>query len=244
MNYQSPSLNQMVFDVKNIYSGGRTTKDFPVSDSQIKFWIISKRATYLSQQISKGKVLDTDFVQNLGCVPVNMVDRSTCCSVDIGCTFLRTEDNIPAFLSITRIGPVDTMAKRWDIVDYARIPLEQYAPKFARKFVKGFFTDFDRGLYIYYNPEAFPEGKYLTQINILAILEDPTQAAAFNNCTTGSDCYSDDDAFPISLQLWDSIKRDILQTELRLATATSEDITNDSKTDPNASPNQMRNAKQ
>ena len=136
------------------------------------------------------------------------------------------------------------MAKRWDIVDYARIPLEQYAPKFARKFVKGFFTDFDRGLYIYYNPEAFPEGKYLTQINILAILEDPTQAAAFNNCTTGSDCYSDDDAFPISLQLWDSIKRDILQTELRLATATSEDITNDSKTDPNASPNQMRNAKQ
>ena len=242
MNYQSPSLNQMVYDLKNTYSAGRTTKDFPqVSDNQIKSWIITKRSVYLNQQLSKGKSIDADFVQNLGCVSVNMVDRSTCCSEDIGCTFLRTSDDIPTFIQISRIGPVDTMAKKWDMVDYTRIPLEKYAPKYSRKFIKGFFTDFDRGLYIYYNPEYFPEGKYLTQINILAVLEDPTQASKFNNCITGSSCYDDNGNFPITLKLWDAIKKDILQNELRLSVLTEEDDSNDSKSNPNQ--NQLKNAR-
>ena len=231
MNYQSPSLVAMTADLKNIISGGRATKDIPqVSDEQIKFWVISKRAKYLTQKLSKGDKMDSDFVQSI-CLDLELVDRSLCCNISLECKLLRSVQELPSFLDITRLGPVDIGAKRWSIIDYSRVGVEQYAPEYGRKFIKGFFTDFSRSLFLYYNPDYVPEAKYLTAANIMGILEDPTQAALYNSCATGLPCYKDTDAFPISLKLWNDIKQDILKNELGITMQTVEDTTNNSKAD-------------
>lgn len=231
MQYESPSLVQMTYDLKNIINNGRTTKDFNISDDQIKFWITSKREKYLRQKLSKGGNIN-EYVQSLGCVPVSFVDRAECCDIDIGCKFLRTDQPLPYFIGEpTRIGPVDSIQKSWQLVSYERIPLEMYAPKYAKKFVKGFFKDFDGYLYLYYDPVGFPEGKFLTTINVQGALVDPGMAGNFNNCGTGAPCYSDSSPYPISLSLWNDIKMDIIKNELRMTEVTTEDETNNSKSD-------------
>lgn len=241
MQYESPSLEMLVFDIKDSISNGRVTKDFNVSDDLIKFWILSKREKYLKQQTSKGKNIN-EFVQDLGCVTMSFVDKSSCCSVNLDCKFLRSDLPLPYFIgNPTRIGPIDVTSKNWQLINYERLPLELYAPKYSRKGIKAFFKDFEGYLYIYYNPEYYPEGKFLTTINVQGILVDPQMAAPFNNCSTGTSCYSDSTPFPISLSLWTDIRRDILYNELRITQVTTEDDSNNSKADTNV--NDLRKLK-
>jgi hypothetical protein len=232
MQYESPSLNMMVADIKNIVSNGRATKDSPqVSDENIKFWILSKREKFLRQKLYKGNNIN-EFVQSLGCVGVSPVDKSTCCEYEIGCTFLRSDLPLPYFIgNPTRIASTDTTGKNWQLMKYEQVPLEIYAPSFSKKLPKAYFKDFDGYLYIYYDPIISPQSKYLTTINVQGILVDPQEASEFNHCGTGDSCYSDSTSFPISLSLWNDIKQDILKSELNIVLGTQEDTTNNNKAD-------------
>lgn len=239
MFFESPTLEMMIFDVLNIYNNGRTDKDVTVSEDQISFWIISKRDKYLRQKIAKGEDL-RDYSQDLGCIELEFVDKAECCNVDIGCEFLRTKVPVPLFLGDpTRIGPVDPLARPWQPIAYPRIPFEKYAPWYSKKFIKTFSKDFTGYQYIYYDPEYAPQGKFLKYMNIQAVLVDPTMAVQFNNCNTGTSCFDPKkDPFPISLSLWNDIRKDILMTELKLTEMTTTDTTNNNQSDKNLAPQQ------
>ena len=232
MEIQAPSLNMMVYDVLNIVSGGRTTRDNQISTDQVKFWISTKREVLILRDMDKDKILDTSLVQDLGCIEVIPVNSTECCDIDLDCVFLRSKLPIPmAIGNYTRFGAVTKTSRPWDIIQYDRVPLEKYAPLYSQKNVKGYFKDLNNYLYVYYNPKGYPEGKYLTHVNLQGILKDPTLASSFNQCTSGTACYTDNEAYPMTLRMWEIIKTDILQKELRLAEVTQTDDSNNSKSD-------------
>jgi hypothetical protein len=231
MNYQSPPLLQLVFDIKNLVSQGRTTKDFQIADDEIKQWILEYREKFLRQKISKGQSIN-EYTQNLGCVAVSPIDKSQCgCEIEIGCTFLRSDLPLPDFIGKPRIGPIDTTGKPYQLIPFEQVPLEKYSPHFSKKNLKGYFKDFENYLYLLYDEDVAPQFKYLTHINVQGPLVDPQQAVNFFNCNSGNPCYSDTEPFPISLNLWSDIKINILKTEFNIILGTQEDLTNNNKAD-------------
>lgn len=237
MFFETPPLEVMIFDVLNIYNNGRTTKDVNISEDQVSFWIISKREKFLKQKLSKGEDL-REFAQDLGCIELEFVDKAECCNVDIGCEFLRTKVPMPALIGDpVRIGPVDPTAKPWQSIHFPRLPFEKYAPVWTRKFIKTYYKDFSSYQYVYFDPEYCPQGKFIKYMNYQGILVDPTAAIKFNNCNTGTSCFdAKKDPFPISLSMWNDIKKDILMTELKLTEMTVSDTSNDNSADKNQQP--------
>lgn len=231
MILQTLSLEALYYDLMSTVSAGRVTKDNTISSDLVKSWIIDKRYKYISQQLSKNKKLETTFIQNLGCVEMTPVDASLCCSVELGCTFLRSVLPMPQFIQISRIGDINNQGTNWSIIPYERIPLEKYSPKYSLKRPKFYIKDFDNYLYCYYSKEQNPESGYLTNVNVHGVLVDPRAAAPFTNCNTGSSCYSDNDQFPMTMRLWEMVKQDIISTELRIAMITDMDEHNNSKGD-------------
>ena len=160
------------------------------------------------------------------------VDASLCCSVELGCTFLRSVLPMPRFIQINRIGNINNQGPNWQMMPYEMVPLEKYAPKYSLKRPKFYIPDFDNYLYCYYSKEQNPESGYLTNVGVHGVLVDPRAAAPFTNCSTGTSCYSDSDQFPLTMVLWEAIKQDIIATELRIAMITSGDDSNNGKNDP------------
>lgn len=232
MEIQAPSLNMMVYDVLNIVSGGRTSRDNQISTDQVKFWISSKREVLILRDLERNRQLDTSLIQDLGCIEVIPVSSTECCDIDLDCVFLRSKLPIPMSIgNYTRFGPINKTSKNWQIIQYERVPLEKYAPIYSQKGVKGYFKDLNNYLYLYYNPKGYPEGKYITHINLQGVLKDPTLASNFSQCNSGTACYTDNEAYPMTLKMWEMIRTDILQKELRLSEVTQEDDSNNSKSD-------------
>lgn len=230
MIFQTLSLEALYYDLINEISGGRTTRDFSISSDQVKAWIVTKRAKYIGQSLSKNKKLETTFNQSF-CIEMDVVDKSLCgCDVELGCTFLRSTLPLPQMIQINRIGSVDSAGKNYQMIPYERVSLETYAPKYSLKKPKFYIRDFDNYLYAYVDNTINPESNYLTKVGMTGILVDPRAIYPFT-CATGN-CYSDDDQFPLTMRLWEIIKQDIINTELRIALTTSEDDSNNAKNDP------------
>lgn len=230
MIFETLSLEALYYDLVNQVVGGRTTKDFSISSDQVKSWIVSKRAKYLAQMLGKNKKPETTFNQSF-CVDMEPVDASLCgCDVELGCTFLRSTLPLPQLIQLNRIGPINSAAKNWQLIPYERVALEKYAPHWALKKPKFYIKDTDNFLYAYIHKDINPESLYLTKVGISGILVDPRAVSPFN-CLTGN-CYSDTDLFPLSIKMWEAMRSDLLMNELRIATISSTDDSNNSKNDP------------
>lgn len=224
------SLNAAYYDLINLLSGGRTTKDFSISEDEIKLWIVQKRYKYLSQMLGKNKKPETTFVQQF-CVPMELVDKSLCaCDVELGCQFLRSTLPLPQLIQMNRIGSIEIGKLPWQMIPYEMIGLSQFAPKFSLKKPKFYITDTDNYLNAFIDKDINPESLYLTKVSIHGILVDPRAIYPFS-CITGN-CYNDDDPFPMTIKMWEMIRQDLLGNELRIAILSPEDDSNNSKNDP------------
>lgn len=224
------SLNAAYYDLVNTLSGGRVSRDFSISEDEIKLWIIQKRYKYLSQMLSKNKKPETTFVQQF-CVPMEMVDKSLCsCDVELNCNFLRSTLPLPQLIQMNRIGPIEIDKLPWQIIPYEMVGLSKYAPKYSLKKPKFYITDTDNYLNAFIDKDINPESLYLTKVGVHGILVDPRAVYPFS-CATGN-CYNDNDPFPMTIKMWEMIKIDLAQNELRLAMITNEDDSNNSKNDP------------
>ena len=234
MEYSQMSLKGLAYDVLNEYNAGRTTSNLNVSIDQVKFIILNKLATYLRQQAAKGYNISDSYFVSLNCVDVIPVNSTECCSVDIGCSFLRTKDPVPQVMDfqntdgLRRVSNINQESKPFQRMTPDRVPFEKHAPKFSKKFIKYYTKDKDNYIYFYYDKLHCPEGKYLEKVSIRLLPEDPMEAMKHTGCD-GEACITDDTKFPITMQLWDLIRKDILQNELKVIYSTQEDTTNNSK---------------
>jgi hypothetical protein len=228
----TPSLNELTFDLINLVRGGNTVSTEPISREQVKFWVINKRAQYIRNELNKSRSIDPYLIQDLGCVELVEVDRAECCSVEVGCTFLRTKHPIPSLVELhhknllTRVGPVDKISKPFDVIPYERVPYE-FRNKFTRNSIKAFMMNNNGYLYL-----AIREGnnlaKLLDVINIQGVFENPRDVAKFSHCD-GKPCYTDDSPFAIKRWMIESLKQDILKTNFNIITQAPTDGISDGK---------------
>lgn len=224
------SMNRMAHDLMH-HLKQTITDDTTLSIRQIEDWIRNNRAVYLEQAIQQGKYPTDDFKQSLGCVALEQVDWSECCSVDIGCTILRTKQQIPmpVFDSgeamLTRVATVGVGKRNITITDQERAISSGYG-----RFNKTFLFAFLKGGYIYVISKDSPYKATLQNITVEGVFDTPEQAAKFNHCD-GTPCYTPNDRYPVSRSAFEWMKRRIIQADFAVQAQAKSDRTNNAKDD-------------
>lgn len=212
------SAKEIIYNWRNLISGGRLSDDDIPSYSQLKFILNYKRLQYLRQDYTKN-YFDTDLMyQDLGCLELEAVDSAECCHFESGCTIYRTKEVLPTPLRFSdRLGiKVNAInkTKRFELILPERAPFIGYTkyPSLTEK--------------VYWlNGRLYMRGLYA--INARIIAENPEDAKRFS--CDGQACYTDDSQYPLPADMIDLITKDILSTELKALISLGQDLENDAK---------------
>lgn len=212
------TIKEIVYNLRNIISGGRLNDDVIPSYSQLKFIVNYKRAQYLRQDYTKN-YFDNDLIyQDLGCLELEQVDSAECCSFEVGCTIYRTKEILPTPLRFSdrlafKINAINKV-KRFELILPERFPFigNTKYPSLTEK--------------VYWlNGRLYMRKLYAINARIAA--ENPDDAKRF---TCGdSACYTDDSNYPLPADIIDLITKDILSTELRMLISLGQDLENNAQ---------------
>lgn len=217
-----PTLSELRYNVLNIKGGGRQSDDETMSQRQAEFQIAYMRSILIRRDYEKGRSINPAIIQDLGCVEIEPVDEADCCQVQTGCQILRTVNKVPTMIEvynknlITYVGTVD---KRhfFDMIPAARSRFVGAGSKYTAKKRRWFpLNDY---IYVIYD-------KPLKYINIRGVLEDPSDAAAFNHCT-GTPCFDDNSEYPLASWMIQPITDMIIKGEFKESMAFPPDTKNE-----------------
>lgn len=225
------TLNEIIFNIKNIVSRGRQSDDFLLSDRQVAFQVNYYRAKLLKQDLERGGNSGGNSatnIQNLGKVSLIKSDINNCCNTET--CILRTELKIPDVLDsktgefITFVGTIDHLQPFQKTSSQYEIwnKFSQFTSKNPRWYI------LDNYIYI-----VNPPTTALKYINIQGIFNDPTEAIKFRTC----DCPGNelncsdgfDEPYPLDTDKIDIITKLILQTEFNVLIQSQEDSKNDTR---------------
>ncbi len=215
----STTLNQLIYDLKNIVRGGLQSDDEIISDEQVAFWIKNTRAQLIKQQLDKKKDLSQSFYQTL-CTEVEAVDASACCNIDVDCTIVKSKVKIPRLIddNSTIVKPVDITSKPYSIIPFSRVPWVG-TNKFTKNVKRVFFLED----YLYIMNDDLVE-----KISIHGVFEDPQSTESFLDCDN-KQCFSYDNPYPISSAMIEIMKEMIIKNNFRIALAAPTDAAGDAK---------------
>ena len=214
--------SHLIFDILNVYRGGKQSDDENISERQVGFWIDNTRALLLKRELDKDNYISSDLVQTLGCVPIELVDASECGCVTVGCKILRTVDRIPNLIEgatktyLTRVGPIQIGSAPFSLIPYERAQWE------ADSRYKVTTKVFLHNGYIYIIP---PDNKLnlMKYISISGIFENPEDVANFVDCPGGNACYTDESPYPLTAWMVEPLKEIVFKNNLNLAARTPSD---------------------
>ena len=90
------TLNEIVYDLRNMTRGGLLSDDEIMSHDQFKFWVHNTRAMLIRRDIDKRRTISDNIKQVLSCIDIEQVDASLCCpGIKTDCKILRTTARIP-----------------------------------------------------------------------------------------------------------------------------------------------------
>lgn len=225
------TYNQLIYDIWEIMSGGRIADDSKFDPRQISFWLNNQRALLVRNDLNKGRNIDPDLIQDLGCVEMEVVDRAECCDIGIDCAIIRTKLRIPNPLVLnhlplfTRIGRIDKVSESYNVIPYAQIPFVGNG-RFNKKMKFAFYRD--GRIYIKLTSNNLFT-KAIKHINIQGVFEDPSDIGRFTTCS-GIPCFSEDDKYPISAWMVDYIKEGVMRNA-GLTNITAPDKENNASSD-------------
>jgi hypothetical protein len=208
------TLNEIAFDLLTIVRP-KISDDSDIDIRQIKFWIKNQRALWIRNELNKFRTIDSELIQTI-CAELEEVDPSDCCGIDIGCDkIMRTVKDIPSTIelhakeAILRVAGINKLTKPFSYIDYSRVPFAGNS-RFNTDEVYSFLHN--KRMYIF--SKKNPEYKFLENISIRGVFEDPEEAAKFKDCNSGLPCYSDDERYPIKAWMIPAMKEYILKSNL------------------------------
>lgn len=77
------TLNELIYDIKNLCYAGLGNQDSIISDKQIAHWINVERLSLIQKYFEKRRLFDPSLIQDLGCIEVNCIDKAECCNICI-----------------------------------------------------------------------------------------------------------------------------------------------------------------
>jgi len=186
--------------------------DTDVSYRDVAFEIANQRALLIRNELNKGRTIDSDLIQDLGCVEVQPADPAECCEVSTGCKVMRTVKKIPTTIelhnsdAITRIGPVNKTLKAFSKTTFDG----------AKWVGNGKYTKDEIWAYRYNNYVYLVSNndkhKFIDMINVAGVLENPEDAAEFTNCANGGGaCFSSEDEYPIKTWMYTYIVGNVIK---------------------------------
>lgn len=228
------TLQQIIYNIKNIGSGGTQSDDDwkKLSDRQLEFIINYTRSLLVKRDLDKQRTINPDLVQDLGCVELELVDPAECCEIDTECFILRTKDPIPKLLelqdrnTLEYVGTI-TKDKSFQIIPVARKRWMKYN-KYTSKMPAAYYLNG----YVYITNNTL-----LEEISIRGIFSDPRDVSRYNKCEGDSLCYNKvTDDYPIAEWMVGPLTEMILKNEMNITSILPLDTTNDNE--PNTINNQ------
>jgi len=225
------SLEELVYSILEIVRPRALTSEL-INESVIEYEINAVRAQLIKQDINRGYSVDSWIIQDLGCIDLELVDKSECCDVELGCKILRTVQQIPSPIElhqkqlITRIGPIDKMARPYDYIAYNRVPYSGRNSKFSKKVIRTFTKDNDG--YIYIIADDSLDSILLSKINVQGVFEDPRLVSEFRHCS-GEVCYTNSSAYPVKSWMIPVIQEIVIAKFIGPQTKAMTDSENNSK---------------
>ena len=217
----------MQYDLLMIASGGILPDDYQIPKKQMGYWIKNQYAKWMKQEMWKGRAIPQAFVTDLGCITLETVDRAECCDINIGCSIKRTAVEMPRFVrlkngsAVTRIGPIDKLRIAYDIILYERAPYIGNQ-MFGNQATFAFWRN--ERIYIISKHASYIATQ--RKINVQGVLEDFTNARDFTTCS-GDMCWTPNSPMPISRDMIDYMKAEVLKLNLEYFLKVPEDNTND-----------------
>lgn len=219
----SPALTfpQLIYNLRNLIRDNRSD-DLKITDRQLEFIVNYYRARLIKQDADKNRSISSNIIQDLGKVPLTLVDKAEVSGTNIGKTILRTTDPIPKLLELNQkdaiiyIGGLDK-SSNIDFVTKAKSRWNRWN-KYGSKLPTAFY----RNGYIYISECP----KMLKYINIEGIFEDPRQVSKYNNID--NPCYDiNKDPYPMSGYMISALTDMIVSKELTFFLQMTPDDVND-----------------
>lgn len=214
------TLDEIAYNILNIFRGGRSTHNEHISLPQIKFNVKHYRAMLLRRDFERNGFLSRHHEQDLHCLELELVDASMCCGLPADCIVSRTKLTLPKTVRLNRMDGITNVA---DITGINTIPIVdpiavQSLPydRFTKNTKKAYMIE-DR-MYIY-NPDG------MDHINVRGVFEDPEELGKFD--CNGSDCYSDDTPFPLSADLIAALTDGLIKGTFQILPMSTSDTEND-----------------
>jgi len=217
------AINQLRLDIRrqNLYD------DDQLDDRLLKDWVKDQRALWLRNEMNKPRSVDEQIIQTLGCVPLEVADKSSCPSYLTNYHILQTNVDMPKTIElnngdgIIEVGYVDKIAYPTSYVTLQRL-------RFAGngKFNSNIIHTARHGQRILVKMSVGAQNytNYLRYLRIRGVWEDPEEVANFTH-VNGDPCYSDSDDFPMNRWMWNYIKEAIKQANFKeLVTAPTDEI--------------------
>ena len=211
------TLDEISFNLLNLFRGGRSSQDEVISLAQIKFNVKHYRAVFIRRDYARNGLVTRHLEQDLKCVQLEQVDLSKCCNITIGCKAYKSIKKIPRTVrfnfeeAITYIGDVSGLGRIQMIRPFEANYIS--ADKFTGKNAKAFMIE--DYLYVL-NPNG------MSTVNIRGIFEDPEEVSDFIDCG-GVACYTGASPFPMSMDMVQAITQGMMNGELRLLAGTFSD---------------------
>ena len=214
------TLKEIAYNILNLYRGGRSSNNEYISLSQIEFNIKYYRAMLLRRDFVKNGLISRHSEQSLGCIELEKVNASQCCSLPLDCDVVRTVVDIPRTVRYNFQDAITHVSDPSGIITIPVVdPLTvQFLPydRFTKNTRKAYMIE-DR-LYIY-NPGG------MDTINIRGVFEDPEEVAKFE--CDGSDCYDDSANFPLPMDMVQAITDGLAKGTFMMIAQSLTDTEND-----------------
>lgn len=219
------TARKIVADIRNIISSGSNPNEFKIEDEQILFWINEIRSMLISQAIQRKQDISDVWIQTLGCVELEQVDISDCCTVPIGCYGLRSIKQLPDTVETDRDNLILTVTG----LDGTYISkVNRFSQKY-KEFNK--FTGNNKGWFIKDNYLHIVNDKILSMVTVQGIFEDPSDLRRFVDCS-GVNCWNWDSNYPCSMKMASMITDIVVKTKALPFIQFPADNTNDAINTP------------
>lgn len=217
---------RLVIRQQNLYD------DDQLDDRLLKDWVNNQRALWVRNEMNKPRSVDEQIVQTLGCVSLEVGDRSNCPSYLTDFNILQTSQDMPKTIElnngdgIIEVAPVDRIAYPFSYVTLQRFRFGGNG-QFNKNII--FATRYGQRILVRSaSNENF--SKYLRYLRIRGVFEDPEAVAEFSH-VDGTACYSDSDEYPMNRWMWQYIRDEILKANFEALVTAPTDKVNDASED-------------
>lgn len=216
------SLSAIIQDLLWIIRGSQVVESETISWRQLENWVHQYRALLLKRDLDKNKYPNPDYIQEIQCIKMVVVDKADDSTIKTNKLLLRSELQLPRTIDLnykqgfTYIGTLDGKEL-------------QLMPQSRSRWQKDKYYTADDPICFYKNRYLYLDNDFVIEyISVRGIFEVPTEVGNFINPFTNLPEFTLDSKYPIPITMLPALKEMILKNELNIITKETSDVKNDS----------------